>query len=268
MSKNIIESTTKPNTVESILNDLIALGVESDDTLLVHSSMSSLGWVCGGEQSVIMALQEAVNEGTLVMPAHSDDWSDPAKWERPPVPKEWVQIIYDNMPAYNKDITPTSNMGRVAELFRTLPNTIRSNHPQVSFAAYGEMADEITSNHAISPMFGMNSPIGRMCKMDAKVLLLGVGYNKCTSFHLAETQIENMPKECTGAAIIEDGKRVWKWFDDFDYDSDDFAALGNEFENETCVQKSKIGNADCRLFSMQAGVDFAKKWIMENRNLQ
>lgn len=266
MSKNIIENTIKPNTIETILNDLMTLGVKSDDTLLVHCSMSSIGWVCGGEQSVIMALQKAVSEGTLVMPTHSDDWSDPAEWENPPVPKEWVQVIYDNMPAYDKDLTPTSYMGMVAELFRTLPHTIRSSHPQGSFAANGKLAEDITKNHKISPMFGMDSPIGRMCKMDAKVLLIGVGYNKCTSFHIAETLIENMPRERTGAAIIEEGKRVWKWFDDFDYDSDDFSALGSEFEKQHFVQKNKIGNAECRLFDMKSGVDFAKKWIIENRD--
>lgn len=37
-----------PATVDSIRDDLMALGVSRGMVLLVHSSLSSLGWVCGG----------------------------------------------------------------------------------------------------------------------------------------------------------------------------------------------------------------------------
>lgn len=78
--KNIIDKTKMPITKKSLLEDLKGLGIEKGDTLLVHSSLSSLGWVCGGAQSVIMALIEAVGkEGTIVMPTHSGDWSDPVE---------------------------------------------------------------------------------------------------------------------------------------------------------------------------------------------
>ena len=46
--KNIIDKTKIPITKKSLLEDLEGLGIEKGDTLLVHSSLSSLGWVCGG----------------------------------------------------------------------------------------------------------------------------------------------------------------------------------------------------------------------------
>jgi len=263
---NLIAATKEPNTINTIYQDLKKLGVDNGDILLVHSSLSSLGWICGGAQTVIMALKNAVGrDGTLVMPAHSGDWGDPVEWQNPPVPKEWIQIIYDNMPAYEPQITPTRGMGRIAELFRIFPDTVRSNNPLLSFCANGRFSIHITENHPLTPQLGMDSPLGKMYNLKVKVLLLGVDYDSCTSFHLAEALIDKMPTKRTGAAMLDNGERCWKWFDDYDYNSDDFELIGKDFEENYIVQKGKVGNAECRLFEMKAGVDFAKVWLMEHR---
>ncbi len=266
--KNIIDKTKIPITKKSIAEDLKNLGIEKGDILLVHSSLSSLGWVCGGAQTVIMALIDAVGEeGTLVMPTHSGDRTDPAKWGNPPVPKDWHEIIRNNMPAYDPELTPTRGVGKIPELFRTLPNTMRSSHPQGSFCASGKFKEKIAENHSLTPQFGMESPLGILYNLDkTKVLLLGVGYDSCTSFHLGETLIgDKMPKSRTGTAIYEKGKRTWRWFDDYEYNSDDFLELGGKFEEKYRVKKGKVGNAQCSLFIMKDGVDFSKEWLLKNR---
>lgn len=72
------------------MESFYALGLKSDDTVLVHSSLSSIGWVVGQEVTVIEALLESLPQGTLMMPSHSAGNSDPADWENPPVPKSWI----------------------------------------------------------------------------------------------------------------------------------------------------------------------------------
>lgn len=90
----------------SIAGDLRRLGLREGATVLVHSSLSRPGYVAGGPQAIVLALLDAVGPaGTVVMPAHSSDRSDPSEWANPPVPPEWQQIIREEMPAYDTRLT-------------------------------------------------------------------------------------------------------------------------------------------------------------------
>ena len=150
----VVQKTETLATVESLQADFEALGIEKGMVLLVHSSLSAIGWVCGGAVAVIIALQEVLGDtGTLVMPAHSTDLSDPSQWENPPVPESWWQIIRETMPAYDPDLTPTRSMGKIAETFRKQSGVLRSAHPQSSFCARGPQASDIINNHALA--YGM-----------------------------------------------------------------------------------------------------------------
>ena len=122
----------EPVTRSSLASDLRALGLVEGATVIVHTSMARLGPVIGGAQAVIVALLDTLGErGTLVMPAHSGQLSDPAHWRAPPAPEAWWDTIRQEMPAYDPALTPTRNMGAVAESFRTYPGVRRSAHPQV-----------------------------------------------------------------------------------------------------------------------------------------
>lgn len=264
---DIIKNTKRPNTTQSLVGDLKRIGIKEGDIVLVHSSLSSIGWVCGEDVGVIDALLEAVGKnGTICMPAHSSGNSDPALWCNPPVPKDWIEVIYENMPAFNREKTPTRGMGRVPECFRKYPGSFRSDHPQTSFAAKGKFAKEITKEHVLTPQFGKETPLGRMYELDAKVLLLGVEYDSCTCFHMAEALIESLDKVKMGAAMMEDGKRVWKWFEDIDYDNEDFNKLGADFERHCKINNGLIGNAASKLFDIRSGIDYAVTWLKTNRN--
>lgn len=263
---HIINKSENPVTIKSIVKDLRAIGIKSGDLLLVHSSLPSIGWVCGGPRSVIEALLQCIGDtGTLIMPAHSGDLSDPAKWENPPVPNQWLETIYNHMPVFEKDKTPTRGMGSIAELFRRYPKVIRSNHPQVSFCGRGPKALEILSNHPLSPQFGKDSPLGKLYDLNAKILLLGVDYNSCTSFHLAEAFYKEMPKRKYGTPLLINGERKWHWFEDLNYDSDDFTNIGCAFELENKISIGRIGQGLSKCFYMRKGVDFAYKYLKNNR---
>ena len=263
-------SSDGPVTEDRIVRDLSALGLEPGAGVLVHSSLSRMGWVSGGGVAVIRALQRVVRSyGTIVMPAHSGGLSDPALWEHPPVPEAWWPTIRETMPAYDPDVTPTRSVGIVAELFRTFPDVLRSNHPHVSFSAWGARAVEVLSGHQLDDSLGEQSPLARLYDIDGQVLLLGAGFESNTSFHLAEYRAEYSKKErvTLGAPVAIDGHRRWKSFSDINYDADDFAEIGRWFvkSHKQQVATGKVGMANSCLFSLRASVDYAAKWMHTHR---
>jgi aminoglycoside 3-N-acetyltransferase len=190
-----------PVTVESLKKDLTALGVKPGMVLLVHSSLSAIGWVCGKSVAVIEALESVLtSNGTLVMPTHSGELSEPSYWQHPPVPEAWWQTIRDTMPAFQSDLTPTRSMGIIPETFRKQTGVLRSYHPQVSFAAWDKYAKEITENHGLEYSLGEHSPLARLYDLHGYVLLLGVGHGNNTSLHLAEYRANYSSKKLSSKA--------------------------------------------------------------------
>ena len=252
-----------------MIESLRKVGVKHGQNIMVHTSLSSLGFVCGGAQVVIEALLECVGEdGTIMMPTQSWKNLDPeagVHWEEP---KEWWQMIRDNCPAYDKNITPTNTMGAVAEMFRQWPGALRSDHPARSVAAFGKNARYFTENHDLSNIFGEGSPIGKLYEMDGYVLLIGVGYDKNTSLHLADVRAsypgKHMIKE--SSAIMENGKRVWKTYETLYVDGEDFEEIGQVFEQGCQVKKETLGNGTLTFMKQQELVDFAVQWIEGHRN--
>jgi aminoglycoside 3-N-acetyltransferase len=265
--EQLIQKSSFPITKEFIVEELKHLGVEKGMHLLVHSSMSSLGWVCGGPVAVVQALQESVTqEGTIIMPTHSGNYSDPKDWENPPVPREWHDLIKLRMPAFDPEVTPTHGVGTIPELFRTLPQVKRSNHPKGSFAAWGKEQEGLISEHPLDFSFSKTSPLGRLYELaNSYVLLLGTDYESNTIFHLAEYDHPLSNIKIEGSPIMENGQRVWKEFKEIKLNCDDFQTIGIEFEKTGKVQKGYVGLVECRLFSVMDAVDFATQWMSENR---
>jgi aminoglycoside 3-N-acetyltransferase len=258
----------KPVVKNEIIDALKKVGLTRGDAVMVHTSLSQIGYVCGGAQTVIEALIDVVGqEGTIMMPTQSWKNLDPDTGVHWDVDEQYWNIIRENWPAYDKKITPTNTMGATAEMFRQWPGALRSDHPARSVAAWGKNAKYLTENHDLCDIFGEESPVGKLYKLDGKVLLIGVDYDKNTSIHLADVRAEYKSKHNTieHSAVMENGKRIWKTYETLFVDGEDFVDIGVAFENENKVEKASLGNAHIRCMNQRKLVDFAVKWIEENR---
>lgn len=252
-------------TRDSLAAELRGLGLRPGETLLVHSSLGSLGWVCGGAATVVRALLDALgDEGTLVVPTHSGDNSDPAHWQSPPVPEAWWADIRASMPPFDARTTPTRGMGAVPEAVRSWPGALRSGHPQTSFAALGPRAATITDGHAPECRLGERSPLARLEEAGARILLLGAGFDSCTAFHLAEYRVPGPRVDNSFALMTAQGRR-WTTVRDTSVSSDDFDALGADFERDRPVVRGTVGGAEVRLFGLAEAVAYAEGWLPANR---
>ncbi|MFC7678268.1 aminoglycoside N(3)-acetyltransferase [Paenibacillus sp. GCM10028914] len=264
--------TEKPITIEDIRADLIQLGLKPGMTLLVHSSLKSVGgWIVGGAEAVIMAIEDVLGaEGTLVMPTHSADLTDPSTWKNPPADPKWWQLIRDSMPPFDKDFTVSSYVGKIPEVFRRQTGVLRSGHPHVSFAARGPHAEWITGSHPLSYSLGEESPLAKLYDLGAYVLMLGTGYENNTSFHLSEYRAdwEGKKKETIYAPTRREGNRsIWEEFEDVNFTSDDFEQIGIEYERNypDGYIRGNVQNSRCVLAPQRLMVDYAVKWMETNR---
>ena len=267
---SIDKMTRGPNTVATLISDFRDLGISEGMTLLVHSSLSSLGWVCGGPVAVILALETILTgEGTLVMPTHSGDWSDPANWGNPPVPESWWETIRNEMPAYSPDLTPSRGMGCIPETFRKQTGVVRSGHPLTSFAAWGKHKEFIVRDASYDFSLNGQSPLGKVYDLDGSILLLGVDYPNNTSFHLAEYRADYKGKKRVpdGFPVLENGRRRWYQSEDILYYPDDFPEIGTAFEKEHGIRTGMIGAGKAKLIKQRELVDFSVSWMERNRNL-
>ncbi|NRN79176.1 SPBc2 prophage-derived aminoglycoside N(3')-acetyltransferase-like protein YokD [Lactobacillus helveticus] len=134
ISRKIIKTVMSAKKLKKIL----AEHLKPTDSIEVHTSLSAFGYIPGGEQSVVKVLKEVVNQGNIIMAAQTADIGDPIDWEDPPATPEAEKEIIENMPAYDKEITPIHYIGKTPEYFRTSKDVKRSDHPLYSMCAWGK----------------------------------------------------------------------------------------------------------------------------------
>ncbi len=252
-----------PATEDSLTEDLRRIGLRPGDTVLVHCSLRAVGWTSGGAEAVIRALCNVLaGSGTLVMPSQSSQLTDPVGWTAPPIPIAWHETVRETMPAYDVRITPTRRMGVVAEQFRTWPGVRRSAHPALSFAALGPRAEHITDGQPLEDPFGDASPLAVLHRVDARILLLGVGFERCTALHLAERRAwPDRALVAEGAPLLVDGQRRWVRYRVPPLDAAPFPDMGHHLAALGMVTEGTVGAAVCRLLPLRNAIDAAtRRW--------
>lgn len=189
-------------TSEEIKSGLEKFNLSRGDRLMVHSSLSSFGWVEGGAETVIKALMELVGgEGTILMPSFNHG----------------APFNEDDAGVFDPLKTRCTN-GRIPDTFWRMDGVYRSLNPTHSFAAWGHDARRYTENHHLTLTMGEDSPLGLLACDGGYQINLGTSHNSTTAKHVAETinrspclgyRTEEYPVRLPDGSIAQ--YRTWGW---------------------------------------------------------
>lgn len=233
--------------------DLRKLGVESGDTVYVHSSMKAVGWMEDGAQTLLRAFLKVLGpEGTVAVPTHCG--ARPAQ----------------GTPPYDRAHSRTG-LGAFAEAVRTAPGAYRSGHATHSSAALGKNARWLTEAQSNENPMAPDSPLDRLTRIGGKTMLIGVTHTANTAIHLAESRagvpyVRSMYYDPWGEETWvknPDGSVTRYVQTEFPGCSENFDVLAEDFEKAGIVRRGKLGNADVLLMDSAAMVDLAVERIRQ-----
>ncbi len=235
-----------PVTVSQAVAELRRCGVGDGSVIVVHSALRPFGEVEGGAAAIAAALREAVGPtGTVAAPA----------------------FTFRHEVAESPVIDPAndhSEMGAISEAIRVSPGALRSTAYRHSFSAAGPQAAIITHTDPALSVFDLRSTFGRLLALDARIVLLGLSYVSCTSFHFGEYLVQIPDRHVVERPVrlrSEDGALTRAVLLDYqprptddgrEYEHEhDFDRAGALLEQAGQVQVGAIGNAVIRVFAMR-----------------
>lgn len=243
------------HTKSSLMKQLEELQIDPRGTILVHSSLKSVGEVEGGANTLLDALSEYMKDGLLVFPTHT-----------------WSYINADN-PRFSVQDSP-SCIGILPDLFRKRPGVIRSWHPTHSVAALGADAEEFTAgDERWDTPCARGSAWGKLLDRKAEIVLLGVDLTRNTFIHGIEEWLD-IPNRMTDTheelyTITPGGDEIkvpsrrhcgLRW-------SDHFWKVEHVLEEGGAMRKGHLGDALVRVCGTVELTEILSRMLKENPDL-
>ena len=236
-------------TKDEIVDSLYQTGLHEGDVVLVHSAMRTMGHIRGGADTVVKAFIEVLGDrGTLVVPT----FTFAHETEKDPI----IDPIND-----------FSEMGAITESARNHPQARRSVAFRHSFAAIGRYAEVITKVDPALSVFDLRSTFGVMLSLDTQVMMIGLTYASCTSFHFAEwlsqvpyRQVIDLTVKVRRAngRIVQQAMIDYQPYSYSGTQRPDFNRLGKMLEDQRRVTISSIGNAVARRVGIRDLISLAQ----------
>jgi aminoglycoside N3'-acetyltransferase len=227
-----------------LVGDLRRLGVQSPDVVMPHASLRRIG---ARAEAVIEALDTVA--GTVLMNVGPRN-DEPFDALRTPVDPE---------------------IGVLAEVFRTTPGTLVTDHPEGRFGARGALAQHLLRDPPWHDYYGPGSPLERLVQLGGKVLRLGADMSSLTVLHYAEylapvpdkrrVRREHAVVGPSGAEIkiiecLDDSDGIVEW-----HGEDYFELIVRAYLATGRASTGQVGNAATDLFDAADLVQFAATWM-------
>jgi len=163
---------------EVIVENLKDIGIVDGDSVLVHSSLSRIGYLEHGPKTLVDALLSVVGEkGNILMPTS---------------PNAVFQLDYIRNTPFFDILNSPSKTGAITEYFRTMNGVKRSLHPTEPVCAFGPKADYFLNEHfGQKTPYNRQSPFYKISESNGKILYIGVTLSMAgTNLHTLEDSVE------------------------------------------------------------------------------
>jgi len=225
------------------------LGIQSGMALEVHSSLSSLGYVEGGANTVIEALMATVgNNGVIVMPAFAISELMPLIDE-----DKQLGIAEKSRILSEDDFTTNNGLGIIANTFRDRSDTILGKGI-FRVTAWGKDAEL----HA-------TAGFGRIIDFGGYALLLGVDIYRMSSMHYVEDSQPVWLRQKfapTAEARAKYPEREWMiggwipvnkpWYE-----------IQEKAYQAGIIKDGMVGNAKCMLLRVKPVIELYREALLE-----
>jgi aminoglycoside 3-N-acetyltransferase len=243
-----------------------ALGVRPGDTIMLHSSVRSVGPVAGGPDQIHLALKDALtDEGTILVfagcPRHYDEVG------RGNLTADEEREVLELLPPFDPlTARAARDHGILVEFLRTYPGT-RVNPHVARFLFWGKHSDHLIAPQPWNYGFGAGSALERFVQLDGKILLLGSDHDTVTFLHYVEHVTDFPDKRIARfqVPVEENGGRVWRAMEEVNsndgahanWSQEFFATIVDAYLVGTGNRGGLIGNAESYLMNARALQAFA-----------
>jgi aminoglycoside 3-N-acetyltransferase len=262
-----------PITRTQLIEQIEILGLQPGSVVMVHCSLSSLGYVVGGADTVVTAIFDLLGPaGTLVA---MTGWEhDASGFDE--LPTALQDAYRRDPPAFDPEVSEAAReYGRLPERIRTWPGARHSFHPECRFSAIGAQAEWITKDQPWDHPYGPKSPLAKLVEADGYSLLLGAPLETLTVLHLAEELASVLDKKTVRyKAPIKTASGIeWREVEDIDTthgafpyervvgDRDSFEVMAEEALAAGIGTRGRVGESQSHLFPAADLVRFGIAWI-------
>ena len=230
--------------IKKVFENLIKEG----DDLLVHSSLKNIGFFDPSPEIIIDNLEKILTElGTLIMMTDTRSFAKTKTFS----------------------LTQKSETGLLSEYFRKRSNVKRSKVPMISFCASGARSSQYTEIY--NSYLDNSSPFSHLLKNNGKIMLFGIGFQKCTLYHLAEERYKvpyNFYKTFKGN-LISKGQKVpisQKYFVRKNLETKKDNRLATEMMiNKKLLKKAILGSGEILVFNAKDYDECCMEILKHNR---
>jgi len=244
-------------TKADLIKHIEELEIKRTDTLLIHSSMRSIGDVKGRGDTVLDAFMAYLNEGLLVFPTHT--------WEQ----MSGSYNIFDPK-------TEPSCVGILSNLFMKRPDVYRSLHPTHSVAAFGKNANTFAQGEErFDTPCHRDGCWGKLYDQDAKILFIGCSLRTNTIIHGVE-EWHHIPNRLSNQPMplkikLENGEMIERPLHRHHNETGDvsknYGKLTDPLLYLGIATKGQFGDAKTILCRTKEMVDLTSQFLKRNQDL-